>query len=60
MAADIRSLLAAGGFQVPGEGQCAQIQAYWDEVAAQGEQVRGVAGPAEPALTYTAWRAGDD
>lgn len=60
MAVDIKSLLAAGRFQVPGEDQCAQLQVYWDEVCAQGEQVSGVVGAAEPATTYTAWGAEDD
>lgn len=60
MAGDIKSLLAAGRFQVPGEDQCTQLQAYWDEVSAQGEQVGSVVGSAEPATMYRAWRAEDD
>jgi hypothetical protein len=60
MAVDIKSLLAAGRFQVPGEDQCTQLQAYWDEVSAQGQQVGTFPGAAEPATTYAAWRAGDD
>lgn len=60
MAGDIKSLLAAGRFLVPGEDQCAQLQVYWDEVSAQGEQVGSVLGAAEPATTYTAWRAEDE
>lgn len=60
MAGDIRSLLAAGRFQVPGEDQCTQLQVYWDEVSAQGEQVGSVVWAAEPATTFRAWRAEDD
>ncbi len=59
MAADIKSLLAAGSYQVPDEDQCAQLQEYWDELSAQGERLASVLA-AEPATTYTAWRAGDD
>lgn len=60
MAADIKSLLAAGRYQLPDEGQCAQLQEYWDDLCAQAGRLAGVLGPAEPATTYTAWRAGDD
>jgi len=60
MAVDIKILLAAGKYQVPDEDRCAQLQEYWDEVCAQGEQLTAVPGAAEPAITYAPWRAGDD
>lgn len=60
MTVDIRSLLTAGRFQVPGEDQCAQLQLYWDELSAQGEELAGTLGAAEPATTYQAWRAEDE
>lgn len=60
MTADIRALLAAGRFQVPGDEQRAQLQAYWDQIAALAAQVSISQGDAEPAITYAAWRAEDD
>lgn len=60
MTADIRALLAAGRFQVPGDEQCAQLQVYWDEIAALSEQVAVTQPDAEPAITWAAWRADDD
>lgn len=59
MEANIKSRLASGRFQVPGEEQCAQLQSYWDELSTQGEQL-GVLEAAEPAITYTAWRSEDE
>jgi len=60
MAADIKSMLAAGSYQLPDEDGCAELQKYWDEVCAQRGQLAGISGEAEPATTYAAWRAEDD
>lgn len=59
MPGDIKHLLEAGRYQVPGEDQCAQLQAYWEDLSAQAQNVGGL-GPAEAALRYAAWRTEDD
>lgn len=60
MAADIKSQLAAGRFHIPAEEQCAQLQAYWDDLAEQRKQVSISLGAAEPSISYAPWRAEDD
>lgn len=59
MTVDIRRLLEAGRYQIPDEDQCAHLQAYWEDLTAQAENVGGL-GPAEAALRYAAWRSEDD
>jgi hypothetical protein len=54
---DVESLLRIGGFQVPDEDECARLQAYWDELSAQGRSVR--AGSGEIALSYAVERPED-
>jgi hypothetical protein len=60
MSVDVRQLLAAGGYQIPNDEQCTELQKYWDDVVAQGERFRGDLGPSESAVTFAPWRPEDD
>jgi hypothetical protein len=60
MSDDVRNLLRLGGYHVPGEDECARLQAYWEDLTAQARDVDKELGSGEIALTYAAWRPEDD